>query len=82
MEVFKEKDIVRNHVRNIFSFMLPMKQESLLAKLRDGKMFRNIQCLLEVPDGLKFKFSNFLPILKKVLCQPSKYCGLYERKCN
>ena len=41
-----------------------MKQEPLLAKIRDGKMFGYVQCDLEVPDGLKYKFSNFSPIFK------------------
>ena len=41
-----------------------MKQEFLLAKIRDGKMFGYVQCDLEVPDGLKYKFSNFPPIFK------------------
>ena len=35
----KEEKNVRNHVRKNFPFKLPMKQESLLAKIRDGKMF-------------------------------------------
>ena len=39
-----------------------MKQESLLAKIRDGKMFGYVQCNLEVPDGLKYHLSNFPPI--------------------
>ena len=56
-----EEENVRNHVRKNFPFKLPMKQESLLAKIRDGKMFGYVQCDLEVPGGLKYKFSNFAP---------------------
>ncbi|XP_075263345.1 uncharacterized protein LOC142354893, partial [Convolutriloba macropyga] len=63
-ERVKEEENVRNHVRKNFPFKLPMKQESLLAKKRDGKMFGYVQCYLEVPDGLKYKFSNFPPIFK------------------
>ena len=44
-----------------------MTQESLLAKIRDGKMFGYVQCDLEVPDGLKYKFSNFPPFLKNFI---------------
>ena len=35
-ERVKEEENVRNHVMKNFPFKLPMKQESLLAKIRDG----------------------------------------------
>ena len=41
-----------------------MKQESLLAKIGDEKLFVCVQCDLEVPDGLNYKFSDFPPIFK------------------
>ena len=63
-EGVKEEENVRNHVMKNFPIKLPMKQESLLAKIRDGKMFGYVQCDLEVPDGLKYKFFNFPPIFK------------------
>ena len=63
-ESVKEEENVRNHVRKNFPFKLPLKQESLLAKIRDGEMFGYVQCDLEVPTGLKYKFSNFPPIFK------------------
>ena len=66
-ERVKEEENFRNHVRKNFPFKLPMKQESLLAKIRDGKKFGYVQCDLEVPDGLKYKFSNFPPILRTLM---------------
>ena len=51
-------------MRNNFPFKLPLTQESLLAKIRDDKLFGYVQCDLEVPGGFKYKFSNFPPILK------------------
>ena len=63
-ERVKEEENVRNHARKNFPFKLPMTQESLLAKIRDGKMFGYAQCDLEVTDGLKYKFSKFPPIFK------------------
>ena len=38
-ERVKEEENVRNHMRKNFPFKLPMKQETLLAKIRYGKMF-------------------------------------------
>ena len=44
--------------------MLPRTHESLLAEIRDDKVFGYVQCDHKVPDGLKYKFSNFPPIFK------------------
>ena len=51
-------------MRNNLPFKLPLTQESLLAKIREQKLFGYVQCDLEVPDGLKYKFSDFPPIFK------------------
>ena len=68
-ERVKEEENVRNHVRKKLPFKLPMKQESLLAKMRDGKMFgcEYVECDLEVPEGLKYKFSNSLLFLRTLM---------------
>ena len=51
-------------MRNNLLLKLSLKQECVLAKIRDEKMFGRVQCDLEVPDGLKHKFSNFPPIFR------------------
>ena len=66
-ERVKEEENVRNHMRKNFTFKLPRKQESLLAKVRDGKILGYVQCGLEIPDGLKYKFSNFPPFLRTLM---------------
>ena len=63
-ETVKGDESVKIHVRNNFPFKLPLTQESLLTKIREDKLFGYVQCDLEVPDGLKYKFSNFPPIFK------------------
>ena len=63
-ETVKGDKSVKIHVRNNFPFKLPLTQESLLTKIREDKLFGYVQCDLEVPDGLKYKFSNFPPIFK------------------
>ena len=79
-ESVKEEENVRNHVRKNFPFKLPLKQESLLAKIRNGEMFGYVQCDLEVPTGLKCKFLNFPPILKKSSTLVELiFWALYER---
>ena len=63
-ETVKGDESVKIHVRNNFPFKLPLTQASLLTKIREDKLFGYVQCDLEVPDGLKYKFSNFPPIFK------------------
>ena len=63
-ETVKGDESVKIHVRNNFAFKPPLTQESLLTKIREDKLFGYVQCDLEVPDGLKYKFSNFPPIFK------------------
>ena len=63
-ETVKGDECVKIHVRNNFPFKLPLTQESLLTNTRDDKLIGYLQCDLEVPDWLKYKFSNFPPICK------------------
>ena len=60
-ERVKEEENARNHVRKNF----PFKLQSLLAKIRDGRMFGCVQCDFEITDELNYKLSNFPPILTK-----------------
>ena len=62
-ETVKGDESVKTQVRNNFPFKPPLTQESLLTKIRE-ELFGYVQCDLEVPDGLKYKFSNFSPIVK------------------
>ena len=75
-----DDESVKNHVRNSFPFKLPLKQESLLAKIREEKFFGYVQCDLEVPDGLKHKLSNFPPTFKDF--KVGRFWRLYEGLCN
>ena len=70
-ESLKGDESVKIHVRNNFPFKVPLTQESLLAKIREDKLIGYVQCDLEVPDGLKDKFSNFPPIFKNFNVSPA-----------
>ena len=61
-ESVKQEEKARYRTKKNFPFKLPLKQETVLAKIKDGKMFGYLQYDLEVPDGLKYKFSIFTPI--------------------
>ena len=63
-ESFKTDGKIKNHFRTHFPCKRPLSTDSLLAKIKDGSLFGNVQCDLVVPDELKSKFANFPPIFK------------------
>ena len=63
-ESLKGDESVKIHVRNNFPFKLPLTRKPLLAKIREDKLFGYLQCNLEVPDVLEYKFLNFPSIFK------------------
>ena len=70
-ETVKGDKSVKIHVRNNFPIKLPLTQESLLTNIREDKLFGYVQCDLEVPDGLKYQFSDFPPIFKNFNVSPA-----------
>ena len=65
-ETLKGDESVKIHVRNNFPYKLPLTQESLIANKREDELFGYVQFNLEIPDGLKQKFSKFSPIFKNI----------------
>ena len=65
-DYFKNNVDVKNHVRTHFPFKRPLSTNSLVQNIRNEKIFGYVQCNLSVPDELKPKFSNFLPIFKNI----------------
>ena len=51
-------------MRESFPYKLPLAEEGLLQRIKDGKLFGYLQCDIEVPEHLRENFANFLPIFK------------------
>ena len=51
-------------MRETFPYKRPLREESLLEQIRNGKLFGYVQCDNEVPEELKENFANFPPIFK------------------
>ena len=65
-KLYKTDSVVKNHLRESFPYKLPLKEEGLLQRIKDGNLFGYIQCDMAVPDHLKDKFANFPPIFKNI----------------
>ena len=69
-EPLKVDESVKIQVRNNFPFKLPLTQESLLATIREDKLFGYVQSDLEVPDtSSRFLHRSFkiLMLVKQIL---------------
>ena len=55
---------VKEHLRESFPYKRPLREGNLLEQIRSGKLFRFVQCDIEVPEELKKNFANFPPIFK------------------
>ena len=62
--LYKTTTCVKEHLRESFPYKRPLREESLLERIRSGKLFGYVQCDIEVPEELKEKFATFPPIFK------------------
>ena len=61
----KATTCVKEHLRESFPCKRGLREERLLEQIRSGKLFRYVQCDIEVPEELKKDFASFRPIFKK-----------------
>ena len=62
--LYKTATCVKEHLRKLFPYKRPLREERLLEQKTSGKLFGYLQCDIEVPEELKKNFSNFSPIVK------------------
>ena len=63
-KLFNTEPLVKQHLRDMFPYKLPLREEGLLQRIKDGNLFGYVQCDIEVPEHLREKFANFPPIFK------------------
>ena len=69
--LYKTTDTVKQHFRDHFPYRRSLAAEQLLEEMKKGKLFGYVQCDIEVPENLRSKFDNFLPIFKNTLVSES-----------
>ena len=62
--LYKTDASVKSHLRKNFPYRLPSNEEGIMQGLIDGRLFRYVQCDIEVLENLQDYFSNFRPLLK------------------
>ena len=61
---YKTTTCVKEHLRELFPYKRPLREENMLEQIRSGKLFGYVQCDIEVPEELKKKVANFPSIFK------------------
>ena len=69
--LYKTTKTVKKHIREHFPYRRLLAAEQLLEEIKEGKVFVYMQCDIEVPEKLRSKFVNFLPIFKTTLVSKS-----------
>ena len=69
--LYKTTNTVKQHIGEHFPHRRSLAAEQLLEEIKKGKLFGYVQCDIEVPEILRSKFVNFLPIFKNTLVSKS-----------
>ena len=70
---------VKSHLRENFSYQLPVSEEQLLQGTIDGKHF-GYEIEDEVPEHLRRYFRNFPPIFRNTITSIGTLMGEYAEK--
>ena len=69
--LYKTTSTVKQHIREHFPYRRSLAAEQLLEEIKKGKLFRYVQCDIEVPENLRPKINNFPPIFNNTLVSRS-----------
>ena len=69
--LYKTTNTVKQHIREHFPYKRSLAAEQLLEEIKEGKLFGDVQCDIEVPEKLGATFANFSPIFKNTLVSKS-----------
>ena len=62
--LYKTTTCVKEHLKESFPDKRPLREKRLLEQIRSGKLFGNVQCDIEVPEGLQKNINKFPPIFR------------------
>ena len=68
-DLVQENSMLKNHVRKIFPYKIPLSSEKLLARVEEDNLFVIVQCDLEVPEELRERFATFLQFSKTLMLE-------------
>ena len=70
-KLYKTTRTVEQHIREHFPHSRPLAAEQLLEEIKEGKLFGQVQCDIEVTEKFRTNFANFPPIFKNTLVSKS-----------
>ena len=77
--IYKTDASVKSHRRKNLPYRRPLSEEGLMQGFIDGRLFRYVQCDIEVPEHLLDYFSNFLLIFKNTAVSRDDFNNLMKQ---
>ena len=69
-KLYKTDVSVEKHIRETFPYKHPLHQDQIMEKIKSGALLGYFLCDIKVPDLLREKFANLVPIFKnKIVCR-------------
>ena len=75
-ELYQTDVTVENHLGGNLPYRRLLSEERLVQRIKSGKLFRYVQCDLEVPEHLKAYFAKFPPIFKNTVLRRNDIADL------
>ena len=69
--LYKTSNTLKQHIREHFPYRRSLAAEQLLEEIKEEKLVGYVQCDIEVPKNLRWKFDNFPPIFRNTLVSKS-----------
>ena len=69
--LYKTIITVKQRIREHLPYRLSLEAVQPFGEIKEGKLFRYVQCDIEVPEKLRANFANFPPIFKNTLLSKS-----------
>ena len=76
--LFRATNTVKQHILEHFPYRRSLAAEQLLEDIKEGKLFGYVQCHIEVPEILRLKIDNCLPIFKNTLVSMNDFSDLMK----
>ena len=80
--LYKTTNTVKPYIREHFRYRRSLAAEQLLEEIKEGKLFGYVQCIIDVPEELRWKFDNFQPMFKNTLVSKSDIRDLLKNYAN
>ena len=64
--MYKTDMFVKQHLREFFTYTIPLREERFVETIKSGRFSVYVQCDIEVPENLREALADFPPIFRNI----------------